>query len=421
MSDFAEYLFNFACNKLESDPELDMRQQVLHSNLIRQILLLQSTQADNQQPEHDLHFSSNPSLKPQSTEPERPYPSSPYLRYPQSPSNEIDDYPQWSPFTFDDELDRTLPKFDDDIDMEDSGYVNDSGSETSRIFPSGLCHNRNHNQIQGSCDNFLPSYFSLSEPQHPHESYLTHMNQAQEDWLDSVLEDLMEEDRQDSDYDNEEDEHEYALGHEHEHDQGRIRHSTMDLTSAHFFDRESNMITTSVPSSSIHASSAPSTLSPWCLDEAQELPTEQNILNDPIHSSKHVRRQESGSNESTEPHSNCFQEYQQHHQQPQLQARRPTYVACPSYFSPLSPSTPLSTSPPSPRLQPIPVKPLLSTSPPLSPPRTLEAYFSDSYFHVCPPCLGYHSASPTPSQQEEVLRYKRFDQLKRDLSSSCTL
>ncbi|KAF9316679.1 ribose-phosphate pyrophosphokinase 1 [Podila horticola] len=231
MSDFAEYLFNFACNKLESDPELDMRQQVLHSNLIRQILLLQSTQADNQQPEHDLHFSSNPSLKPQSTEPERPYPSSPYLRYPQSPSNEIDDYPQWSPFTFDDELDRTLPKFDDDIDMEDSGYVNDNGSETSRIFPSGLCHNRNHNQIQGSCDNFLPSYFSLSEPQHPHESYLTHMNQAQEDWLDSVLEDLMEEDRQDSDYDNEddddddddddeeEDEHEYALGHEHEHDQ----------------------------------------------------------------------------------------------------------------------------------------------------------------------------------------------------------
>ncbi|KAF9323901.1 hypothetical protein BG006_001031 [Podila minutissima] len=428
MSDFAEYLFNFACSKLESDPELDMRQQVLHSNLIRQILLLQSTQADSQhQSENDLHFSSKPSLlTPQSTQPERPYPSSPYLRYPQSPS-EIDDYPQWSPFTFDDELDRTLPKFDDDIDMEDPGYVNINGSETSRIFPTGLCHNH----VQGSCDNFQPSYFS--EPQQPHDSYLTHLNQAQADWLDSVLEDLMEEDQQDSDYgdedddddeeeEDEEDKHEYALGREHERDQVHIRHSTMDHTGAHFFDRESNMITTSAPSSSLHASSTSSTLSPWCLDEAQELPPERNILNDPIHPSKHVRRQEIGSNETQEPHAACFQEYQQHHQQPQLQARRPIYLACPSYFSPVSPSTPLSTSPPSPRLQPILVKPPLSTSPPLSPPRTLEAYFSDSFFHACPPCLGFHSSpSPSPSQREEVLRYKRFDQLKRDLSSSCTL
>ncbi|KFH72405.1 hypothetical protein MVEG_02696 [Podila verticillata NRRL 6337] len=243
MSDFAEYLFNFACNKLETDPELDMRQQVLHSNLIRQILLLQSNHADSNhhtQLEHasqDLHFPSSTSfLKPQSTQPEGlPYPPSPYLRYPPSPS-QIDDYPEWSLFTFDDELDRTLlPKFDDDIDMEDSGYVNTNGSETLRIFASPICRN------QGSSgDNFLPSYpFCLStEPQQPHESYLTHMNQAQEDWLDSVLEDLMEEDQQDSDdYDEEDDddddddddnEHEYAHGHEHEHDQVHVGHSAMN-------------------------------------------------------------------------------------------------------------------------------------------------------------------------------------------------
>ncbi|KAF9995795.1 hypothetical protein BGZ79_010474 [Entomortierella chlamydospora] len=236
-SEFAEFLCSFASNKLQSSPQLDLRQRLLHSNLIRHILLTyhqpsstsSSTSSSSSSPSSSTAAatsdpsSSTPSKdQPQSlclpplppSPPLSPVPQSHYYVF-ASPSAPFQTFPphsdtpvlgqihsNWTPFSFDDELDRIHSRqsldgnlFQDlDVDMEE-----DPSDPT-------LYLGQNDNNYDTNLRFGFHPYFA--EP-HPHmEDHDFESNQAQKDWLDAVLEDLMEEDEQEDsspDYDSDDD------------------------------------------------------------------------------------------------------------------------------------------------------------------------------------------------------------------------
>ncbi|KAF9412214.1 hypothetical protein BGZ94_001110 [Podila epigama] len=412
MSDFATQLLNFASSKLEGSP--DLRQQVLHTNLIRHILLLKSNPGDhiNQLQSSNGDFSSTSQsqlYEPQSAESH--YSHSTYS-HSTSPSSQNLTRASWSCFTFEDELDRTLllPRLDEDdedIDMEDSGYHFGWGPGVSRAFsfePVFGCgsidcfESAGGNVTQFSSSSSLVEPFSTgTEPQHSHSHdqlshYLTDMNEAQKDWLDSVLEDLMEEDRQYSEDESDEEYNDDDDDEVNDDDDNDIR-SDSDATGDH--DAKDIKVTPISPISPLLSSS--SVTAPFAAktfwfskDLATTITNERSnaVVNDSLHGSKHFDQKDARSKESKE-HSTYYQDY--HHQ-------RPLYFAA-SQHSPLT--SPLSTSPPSPYLQPLIVNP--STSPPPSPTsRALEAFFSDNMYHPCPPCLGFHSPELSPMRERSL-------------------
>ncbi|KAI1317797.1 hypothetical protein EDD11_007819 [Mortierella claussenii] len=253
-SDFAEFLFSFACNKLESSPQLDLRQQLLHSNLIRHILLHHhqqlpqhvdaavsngpaattsalalpsaDTDFDTDIPHamapaietaHSYQYSSKkdaaacdspqhlnlPPLPPSPPLSPVPHPRALQQQHPHhyqqqqhrqshsftctSPSSSY--HHPWSPYSFDDELDRIghnhnncnadmLPIQELDVDMDEV-----DASDAS-LYPTYI--------NMGSA--FGPAFQGYFTEPHHRIDYDFESSQAQEDWLDAVLEDLMEED-----------------------------------------------------------------------------------------------------------------------------------------------------------------------------------------------------------------------------------
>ncbi|KAF8941551.1 hypothetical protein BGZ58_006954 [Dissophora ornata] len=237
-SDFAEFLFSFACNKLESSPQLDLRQQLLHSNLIRHILLVHhqpstpsplSSSSASSSAEDQPQLLSLPPLPPSPP----PSPSPQHFVYPSSPATSYDHstfqtFPapslvaaipsqtpsHWSPFSFDDELDRIrhsngpdqILVHDLDVDMDEESSDQDLSSLPPSLYINDLNGSDNSYDYSRS---FRPIYVG---PQLPEEDddldYDYESSQAQEDWLDAVLEDLMEEDEHDDssvEYDSEDD------------------------------------------------------------------------------------------------------------------------------------------------------------------------------------------------------------------------
>ncbi|KAF9961362.1 hypothetical protein BGZ72_004071 [Mortierella alpina] len=262
-SDFAEFLFSFACSKLESSPQLDLRQQLLHSNLIRHILLVHppapttttnSNNADTRRDDDARRLLALPPLPP-SPPPQQPAPQSLGFCSPSAspPSKstaattqsntygldlssfqQFQPSPQhqplagvalshWSPFCFDDELDRIHPQ-----------------AIVSQNSPRGPAGGPEHVALQEDQDvvmmeedpaalNLFPPYVYFRDSYHPSPSSYDHgyvygygygldeddddyrfaSTRAQEDWLDAVLEDLIEEDQQEDDssheYDSEDD------------------------------------------------------------------------------------------------------------------------------------------------------------------------------------------------------------------------
>ncbi|KAF9964107.1 hypothetical protein BGZ70_006930 [Mortierella alpina] len=186
-SDFAEFLFSFACSKLESSPQLDLRQQLLHSNLIRHILL----PPPQHQPLAGVALSN------------------------------------WSPFCFDDEFDRighpqaimsqrsqsTLPTGapgagPDHVALQDDQDVimmEDEDPTALNLFAPYVYFRDSYHPTLSSAASYDYGY-GLDEDD---DDYRFASTQAQEDWLDAVLEDLIEEDQQDDDssheYDSEDD------------------------------------------------------------------------------------------------------------------------------------------------------------------------------------------------------------------------
>ncbi|KAG0202881.1 hypothetical protein BGX33_009442 [Mortierella sp. NVP41] len=219
-SEFAEFLFSFACNKLETSPQLDLRQQLLHSNLIRHILLVHQ-----------------PATTSESTT----------ATLPQSPSSSSSRTPYgspWNPFSFDDELDRIeladQQQQDSDVDMEEQDETDQQSSSSSSLVNS----DHSFGLPSSSAMIFDDSYYNLfyqsnsfqhQDIQHQHHLHQMHLHQmhhmqlqyplqqhqqqmldedqeyqyeasqAQEDWLDAVLEDLIEDDQDDDDDDKDDD------------------------------------------------------------------------------------------------------------------------------------------------------------------------------------------------------------------------
>ncbi|KAF9277964.1 hypothetical protein BGZ68_008884 [Mortierella alpina] len=266
-SDFAEFLFSFACSKLESSPQLDLRQQLLHSNLIRHILLVHppspassnnaTTTADTHQDDDARRQLALPPLPPSpppqqhspapqslnSCSPSASPPSKSFAATTQSsntygldlssPFQQFQPLPQhqplagvalsnWSPFCFDDEFDRI-------------GHPQAIMSQNAPV--PGARGGGDHVALQDDQDvvmmededpaalNLFPPYVYFRDSFHPtlssssydygynleedDDDYRFASTRAQEDWLDAVLEDLIEEDQQDDDtsheYDSEDD------------------------------------------------------------------------------------------------------------------------------------------------------------------------------------------------------------------------
>ncbi|KAF9982453.1 hypothetical protein BGZ75_006157 [Mortierella antarctica] len=258
-SDFAEFLFSFACSKLESSPQLDLRQQLLHSNLIRHILLVHppaptstTTNAADPRQDDDARRVRPPSPPPQlhspapqslsfgsSTSP----PSKPAAATTQSntygldlssPFQQFQPSPQplagvalsnWSPFCFDDELDRI--RHPQAIMSQNSPPTGATGAGAG---PDHVALQDDQDVVMMEDEdpaalNLFPPYVYFRDSYHPtissasydygygldedDDDYRFASTQAQEDWLDAVLEDLIEEDQQDDDssheYDSEDD------------------------------------------------------------------------------------------------------------------------------------------------------------------------------------------------------------------------
>ncbi|CAO3569533.1 unnamed protein product [Mortierella alpina] len=262
---------DFACSKLESAPQLDLRQQLLHSNLIRHILLVHprvhsittstsTTSADALQDDDAMRLRALPPLPPSpppqlhspapqplsfcSSSPSPPSKSTAATTQSttfgvelSSPFQQFQPPPQhqplagvalshWSPFCFDDEFDRI-------------GHPQAIMSQRSQSsLPTGAPGaGPDHRALQDDQDivmmededpaalNLFAPYVYFKDSYHPilssasydygygldedDDDYRFASTQAQEDWLDAVLEDLIEEDQQDDDssheYDSEDD------------------------------------------------------------------------------------------------------------------------------------------------------------------------------------------------------------------------
>ncbi|KAF9570896.1 hypothetical protein EC968_001205 [Mortierella alpina] len=265
---------SFACSKLESSPQLDLRQQLLHSNLIRHILSTStSTTHDNHHPDphHDddaprllalpplppspppqlhspvpqsLSFCS-PSTSPPTKSAAATTQSNTYGLDLASPFQPFQSPAQhqplagvvlsnWSPFCFDDEFDRIPhPQAAMSHDVLSTSVTGASRGGEGGARGAGP----DHVALQDDQDvvmmededpaalNLYPPYVYFRDSYHPaissasydygyqldedDDDYRFASTQAQEDWLDAVLEDLIEEDQQDDDssheYDSEED------------------------------------------------------------------------------------------------------------------------------------------------------------------------------------------------------------------------
>ena len=428
-SDFAEFLFSFACNKLESSPQLDLRQQLLHSNLIRYILLVHqpSTSTPSSTPSTPPSASPAPlnhppllSLPPlPPSPPASPAPQSlshqfqqshshspqPFDHYTSTPTPTLisvlpsQDSSNWSPFSFIDELDR-IPQ-DQDVDMGDDlseslflptspMFLDDSSlhEEDGFSFPPYHAGPR----LQGMFDDV--DEFESS--------------QAQEDWLDAILEDLMEEDDDDqedssTEYDSEEDEDDN-----------------------HTFDRQQNA--QDVEINVTRATAAPSVV---------------------VVGSGNTRKGLTSSSTSS-PHDQGQGQYQPHH----FHSTTPCSPPPPPhpYESPHHPYHPpylhQSSSPSkdkgsttivtaaadsnnnnniapsaSSRIRPVKgVKGVVGVDVDESMDpcditqlklQRLSSFFYD--YRPCPPCLGFHTS---PSESEEALREQRFVLLTQELGST---
>ncbi|KAF9924824.1 hypothetical protein FBU30_005273 [Linnemannia zychae] len=248
-SEFAQFLFSFACNKLETSPQLDLRQQLLHSNLIRHILLvhqssftspLSSDQAASHSHQGEQQRQHNP-FPMQNTVAAPSSPSSPpqsLLSLTSSSSSQARD--TWNPFSFNDELDRIefTAQQDSDVVMEEQIEPFSSSSTSSPLLDSSyygffyqsnsfLQQQQHHLQhLQHQQPQLLELHqIQLQYPLQQHQQkmldedqeYLYEASQAQEDWLDAVLEDLIEDDRDDDDvsspeFDNGSDSDDYDRG-----------------------------------------------------------------------------------------------------------------------------------------------------------------------------------------------------------------
>ncbi|KAF9578376.1 hypothetical protein BGW38_005855 [Lunasporangiospora selenospora] len=221
--EFAEALFNFACSKLETSPEIDLRQRVLHSNLVRHILLHHSSSRQHQ------HLDG----RPQQSQDLSPNPT----RHDEAPAR------HWGSFEL--EHDDAAPRIDhQDVDMEEAPL----GLSASPLWPNTgssspfdcdielvePCSPRDSKDLllrrkssgEGSApdsignisvidgvlmqvpfpDLFPPPYLHYSSTSSlPHEDfdhysdydsdYDSGFDSAQAHWLDAVLEDLMDEDQ----------------------------------------------------------------------------------------------------------------------------------------------------------------------------------------------------------------------------------
>ncbi|KAF9115175.1 hypothetical protein BGX27_008653 [Mortierella sp. AM989] len=470
-SEFAEFLFSFACNKLES-PQLDLRQQLLHSNLIRHILLVhqQSTIATGLS-------SSSPSSpspsSPTSTTPPSPIPSEdqpqllclpplppspPLSPVPQSrqqshqyvfaspstvyshPNNDYQTFSQqfseaailgqthsnWSPFSYDDELDRIGNRqsldgnhFEDlDVDMEE-----DPSDPT--LY---LSHNDN-NYDSNLCFGFHP-YFA--EPQHQMEGngqeYDFESSQAQEDWLDAVLEDLMEEDEQEDsspEYDSDDDDNDSFR--EKELEIGVTRGPTTQavVVVAHKMDSEEDAIL-------------------GCLldQSGQQIQNHHHYqqqqphhtLSSPVPCSSLLHPYQSidiytSSHESSHPYHKSYLHQSFPAKEKGSTAIISTTTSTPVTTTQATPIASVATSSPRPLL----TKGVLMDEPMLRQDHVSQikqrqqqlqnpSYFKDdAYYHSCPPCLGFHSSSRPYSQRgqsEDALREQRFVQLTQELGAA---
>ncbi|KAG0007917.1 hypothetical protein BGZ80_004081 [Entomortierella chlamydospora] len=200
----------------------------------------------------------------------------------------------------------------------------------------------------------------FAEP-HPHmEDHDFESNQAQKDWLDAVLEDLMEEDEQEDsspDYDSDDDNDSFE---EKELDINVTRGSSTPavVLVAHKMDNEEDAIlgrstgaTSTVGSKASNASATTATSVPVSGSlMAQGAPQDEPML-----PQDHVNR------------------IKQQQQQRQLQLQNPSYFP------------------------------------------------DDAYYRSCPPCLGFHSSFcsyPQKEQNEDDLREQRFVKLTQELGSA---
>ncbi|KAF9198218.1 hypothetical protein BGZ49_001044 [Haplosporangium sp. Z 27] len=467
-SEFAEFLFSFACNKLESYPELDLRQRLLHSNLIRHILLVhqQSTSntTDSTSSSHSSSspsnpiVTSNPSSVPSEDQPQSlclpPLPPSPPLSpVPQSrqqshqysyasPTSTFvlssapyqtflettvlgQTHSDWNPFSYDDEHDRIdSPQNNDvnlfqdlDVDMEEdpSLYLgHDDSYDTNFRF------------------GFHP-YFAEPQPQIEGGDldYDFESSQAQEDWLDAVLEDLMEEDEQEDsspEYDSDDDNDSFE---ENELNINVTRGPAAQtvVVVAHKIGREEEDI----------------------LGHLLDQNGQQLIQN---HHHHHYQQQQhshqtqssssvpcppllhpcqsievySSSNESLHPYQKSYL-----HQSFPTQEKGSAAIIS-TIGSKAATASVSSTA----TITPSATAPVLASSKgasldePMLPPDHVSrikqkqmlqnpSYFKDdAYFRSCPPCLGFHSSSRPYSQKgrsKDALREQRFVQLTQELGA----
>jgi len=465
-SEFAEFLFSFACNKLETSPQLDLRQQLLHSNLIRHILLVHqpstvSSPDDNSSSAATSSSPLSPDLTPVSHSHQRDQRPFSIQQDPTttttttaSAQHQLSSSSQaqantpygsvWSPFSFDDELDRidlANHQQDSDVDMEEQGENNInnssshhfdlSSSSSGMVFddsdysffyqPSPFQHQHEQQQQQHLSFHQLHQ-IQLQYPLQQHQQqmldedqeYLYEASQAQEDWLDAVLEDLI-----DDDQDDDEEEDDDNVG---------------DVSSPEYrgVDTDSD-------------------------SDAEEYL--RDTFEDDV-----KRRQLSDPRQSFDPHPCLLQFNPANEKGSTAIASAPTALplaAClsPSSLPPTSPqtanthtatpttavsatsssSTTTAAITPSPSSRFLARGDILDQDPTLHPlnpinnsnhhaSRSLDA-MDEAYYRPCPPCLGFHCSSSarsssTPSsysQGEDSLREERFAQLAKELLTSTYL
>ncbi|KAF9361058.1 hypothetical protein BGX26_006146 [Mortierella sp. AD094] len=477
-SEFAEFLFSFACNKLESSPQLDLRQQLLHSNLIRHILLVHqqssSTTSASTSTSTSSSSSSTSSSSPSTTAVSTSAPSSstPSEDQPQSlclpplpPSPPLSPVPQshhhvfaspsatfghpttpyqtfppqfpetpvlgqihsnWTPFSYDDELDRIHSRqsldgnlFQDlDVDMEE-----DPSDPT-------LYLGQNDNYDTNLRFGFHP-YFAESQPQM--EDYDFESSQAQEDWLDAVLEDLMEEDEQEDsspDYDSDDDNDSFEekeldinvtrgpstqavvlVAHKMESEEDAILGRLLDQ-SGQQLKQNHHHYQQQLPH---HTHPSPSAPCPSLLHPCQSIDMYTSSHESPhpyhksyLHQSFPTKEKGStaiistvGSKSTTSTASATAAA------SVAVSASRSLMVQRVPLDEPMLPQDHVS------RIKQQQQRQLQLQNP---------SYFTDdAYYRSCPPCLGFHSSSRSYSQREQnedALREQRFVQLTQELGSA---
>ncbi|KAF9432040.1 hypothetical protein BGZ76_011385 [Entomortierella beljakovae] len=481
-SEYAEFLFSFAWNKLESSPQLDLRQQLLHSNLIRHILLVHQQSNSTVSPSpttttstadsSTLTISSSPSVivsspspSPSSSEDQSqllclpPLPPSPPLSpVPQSrPQSHLyvvaaspfghqnptyqnfsSQYPEanhvlgqipsaWSPYSFNDEFDRIdsrqspdTNEFQDlDVDMEEDS------SDPSFYLDS------NQNNFSSDFQFGFNPYFS-EQPSHMEGADLDYdfeSSQAQEDWLDAVLEDLMEEDEQDDstvEYDSDDDDDD-------------------DDDNDSFRDKELDINVTRGPSSQAVVVVAHSSQEGGFLGHLLDQNGQQIIQNH--HHYQHSHPIPSvpcpsllGIDLYNSSHESPFP-YQKSYLHQSFQTKEKGSTATMSTMISTSPSstTTTSISKTSSSVTTTSDLPFAASAPPTEismEESTLpqdhvsqfkqnnkkSSFFMDeAYYRACPPCLGFHSSSrsyPKRGQSEDALREQRFVQLTQELGAA---